>query len=199
MVRITKTVPERRQEIIDTARELFTENGFDKTQISDISKRMNVAQGLVYHYFKSKTEMLYAVIDEMAEEKQKAMETAINGTEGSAFQRLTTLLTVKLDSDDFGKLIPSIVGDAAIIEYCSAKITVSTMPILLSLIKQGNADGSWNCEYPEETALFILRGFSGFFSLAGASNDKPEKKQALTNIIVRVLGSPPQMSDRADT
>jgi hypothetical protein len=73
------------------------------------------------------------------------------------------------------------------------------MPILLSLIKQGNADGSWNCEYPEETALFILRGFSGFFSLAGASNDKPEKKQALTNIIVRVLGSPPQMSDRADT
>ncbi|MTI55640.1 TetR/AcrR family transcriptional regulator [Geosporobacter ferrireducens] len=197
MVRVTKTVPERRQEIIDTARVLFTENGFDKTQISDIAKRMNVAQGLVYHYFKSKTEMLYAVIDAMADEKQKAMETALNGTESTALQRLITLLSVKLDSDGFGKLIPSIASDAAIIEYCSNKMTVSAMPTLLSLIKQGNSDGSWNCEYPEETALFILRGFSGFFDIAGASNVKSEKKQALTNIIVRILGSPPNQAGKA--
>ncbi|AOT71853.1 TetR/AcrR family transcriptional regulator [Geosporobacter ferrireducens] len=197
MVRVTKTVPERRQEIIDTARVLFTENGFDKTQISDIAKRMNVAQGLVYHYFKSKTEMLYAVIDAMADEKQKAMETALNGTESTALQRLITLLSVKLDSDGFGKLIPSIASDAAIIEYCSNKMTVSAMPTLLSLIKQGNSDGSWNCEYPEETALFILRGSSGFFDIAGASNVKSEKKQALTNIIVRILGSPPNQAGKA--
>jgi len=194
MARVTKTVTERRQEIIETARALFTECGFDKTQISDISKRMNVAQGLVYRYFKSKTEMLYAVIDEMAEEKQMAMEAALNGMEGSALQRLTALLSVKLDSDGFGKLIPSIAGDAAIVEYCANKITVSAMPALISLIKQGNSDGSWGCEYPEETALFILRGFSGFFGIADASNDKPNKKQALTNIIVRVLGSPPNQT-----
>lgn len=190
MARITKKVPERRQEIIDTARALFTENGFNKTQIADISKKMNVAQGLVYHYFKSKTEMLYAVIDEMAEEKQKAIETALNGKESTALQKLTTLLSIKLNSDGFGKLIPSIASDAAIIEYCSNKITASAMPMLLSLIKQGNVDGSWNCEYPKETALFIMRGFSGFFNIMGTSNVESEKKQALMNIIVRVLGSP---------
>ncbi len=188
MVRITKTVPERRQEIIDTARALFTEYGFDKTQIADISKRMNVAQGLVYHYFKSKTEMLYAVIDEMAEEKQKAIETALNDTESTALQRLTTLLSIKMNSDGFGQLIPSIASDAAIVEYCSNKITASAMPMLLSIINQGNLDGSWNCEHPEETARFILRGFSGFFDIAGTSNDKPELKQAIFNIIIRVLG-----------
>lgn len=190
MARITKTVPERRQEIIDTARALFTEYGFDKTQIADISKKMNVAQGLVYHYFKSKTEILYAVIDEMAEEKQKTIETALNGGESTALQRLTTLLNIKMDSDGFGKLVPSIASDAAIIEYCSNKITASAMPMLLSLIKQGNSDGSWNCEYPEETALFIMRGFSGFFNIMGTSNIESEKKQALMNMIVRVLGSP---------
>jgi len=197
MARITKTVPERRQEIIETARALFTEYGFDKTQIADISKRMNVAQGLVYHYFKPKTEILYAVIDEMAEEKKKALDTALNGTEGTAFQRLTTLLSIKMNADGFGQLIPSIVSDTAIVEYCSNKITTSAMPMLLSIIKQGNFDGSWNCEYPEETALFILRGFSGFFDIAGTSNDKPETKQAIFSIIVRVLGLLPNSEDRA--
>lgn len=196
MARITKTVPERRQEIVDTARALFTERGFDKTQISDIASRMNVAQGLVYHYFKSKTDVLYAVIDELAVERQQAMELALANPLTTASQRLATLLSIKLDSSDFGNLIPSIVGDAAMIEYCSNKITASAMPLLRELIEQGNSDGSWSCEYPDETARFILRGFSGFIELAGDSNIQSEKRQALTTIIARVLGSAPVQTDR---
>jgi hypothetical protein len=38
-------------------------------------------------------------------------------------------------------------------------MTASKMPLLQSLIEQGNADGSWNCEYPEETAKYLrMRG-----------------------------------------
>jgi AcrR family transcriptional regulator len=191
MARITKTVEERRQEIIDTAKALFMENGFDKTQISDIAKRMNVAQGLVYHYFKSKTEMLYAVIDELAEEKQKEMETVMNRAESTALEKLTMLLNFKMNSDNFGKLMPSISSDVAIIEYCSIKKAAVAMPILLSLIKQGNSDGSWNCDYPEESALFILRGLSGFSDSTDDLAVKTEKEQIILHIIFRVLGLPP--------
>ncbi|AAM03816.1 TPA: TetR/AcrR family transcriptional regulator [Methanosarcina acetivorans] len=190
MARVTKTVEERHQEIIDTAKALFMENGFDKTQISDIAKRMNVAQGLVYHYFKSKTEMLYAVIDELAEEKQKEMETVMNRTESTALEKLTMLLSFKMNSDNFGKLMPSISSDVAIIEYCSIKKAAVAMPILLSLIKQGNSDGSWNCDYPEESALFILRGLSGFSDSTDDLAVKTEKEQILIHIIFKVLGLP---------
>lgn len=190
MARVTKTVSERRQEIIDTARELFTEYGFDKTQISDISKSMNVAQGLVYRYFNSKTDMLYAVIDELAEEKQMAVEEAMNNVEGSAIDRLHRLLNIKMDPTGFGNLITSIAGDAAIVEYCANKITNSLMSALITLIKQGNSDGSWDCDHPEETASFILRGFSGSFSIGGDSKISSEKKQVLTDLILRVLGLP---------
>lgn len=194
MTRVTKTVEERRQEIIDTAKVLFMENGFDKTQISDIAKRMNVAQGLVYHYFKSKTEILYAVFDVLAKEKQTKMETVINETESTALEKLTMLLNFKMNaemnSDNFGKLMPSISSDVAIIEYCSIKKAAVAMPILLSLIKQGNLDGSWNCEYPEETAMFILRGLSGFFDSTGDFFVKKAEEQVIMDIIHRVLGLP---------
>jgi AcrR family transcriptional regulator len=188
LTRITKSVLERRQEIIDTARELFVENGFGETQVSDISKKINVAQGLVYHYFKSKTEMLYAVIDEIADEHLRTVETVLSEAGGTALERLNIFLNSRPDFDKFGKLIPSIADESAITEYCSNKMIASTMPSLLSLIKQGNADGSWDCEYPEETTLFILRGISGFLPGFPLSDSETEMTQIFTSIFVRILG-----------
>ncbi|MDR0381670.1 MAG: TetR/AcrR family transcriptional regulator [Oscillospiraceae bacterium] len=192
MARITKSVPERRQEIIDAARALFIEKGFDKTQVSDISKRMNVAQGLVYHYFKSKTEMLYAVIDELAEEYRKTMEGILNGNNGKTVELLNIICEYRPDMDSYGELIPSICGDSAIVGYCLNKMTAASVPLLVALIERGNADGSWQCEYPEETALFILQGIGGFFERPGQRVFDTEKKQALTSIILRVLAAPAQ-------
>jgi AcrR family transcriptional regulator len=187
-VRITKSIPERRREIVSAARALFIENGFDETQVSDISKKMNVAQGLVYHYFKSKTELLYAVIDELTEEYRKTAETTLNGVNGTALEKLEILFNNHPVMDDFGKLIPSLIGDMAIGEYCFNKMTASKLLHLRSLIEQGNTDGSWNCEYPEETALFLLRGFCGFIEFARAPLIENEKRSALRNIITRILG-----------
>lgn len=187
MARVTKTIPERHQEIIDTARILFAENGYDKTQIADIAKHMNVAQGLIYHYFKSKTELLYAVIDEMAKEKNKILGSTLESSGNTAYQKLNILLNFRLDSSCFGKLIPSIASDAAIFEYCSNKMTESATSVLIMLIKQGNTDGSWNCNQPKEAAQFILKGFRGFYDISGTSNDD-DKKEVLLELVVRVLG-----------
>lgn len=54
---------ERRTELLQAAMELFAEQGIEKTAVSDIVKRVGVAQGLFYYYFKSKEEMIEAVID----------------------------------------------------------------------------------------------------------------------------------------
>jgi len=192
MARITKPVEERRQEIIDTARKLFIENGFDKTQVADISNSMNSAQGLVYHYFKSKTDILYAVIDEMAAEQTEKMKQVLGDCDGSAFDDLGLLFNSQPDYESYDKLIPSLKSDQAIIEYCTKKMTVSAMPLLLTLIERGNADGSWNCEYPKETAIFILQGFSGLIGFPDFSKHEEFKILAVKNIIFRILGAGPE-------
>ncbi len=54
---------QRRTQLIDTALALFAEGGYDRTSIKDLAQAAGVAQGLVYHYFASKEDLLLAVID----------------------------------------------------------------------------------------------------------------------------------------
>jgi AcrR family transcriptional regulator len=53
---------QRRNQLIDTALELFSAHGFEATRISDIAQAAGVAQGLLYHYFPSKDTLLAAII-----------------------------------------------------------------------------------------------------------------------------------------
>lgn len=56
-------VAQRRQEIVTAAWELFAERGYRATGIGDIAKHLGAAHGTVYLYFKSKRDILEAVLD----------------------------------------------------------------------------------------------------------------------------------------
>src|SRR6476619_2453986 len=49
---------DKRQMILDAAVVAFAERGFHACRVSDIADEANVAYGLVYHYFRSKDEVL---------------------------------------------------------------------------------------------------------------------------------------------
>ena len=45
---------ELRQKIIDTAWELFYENGYENTTVNDIIRKVGTSKGGFYYYFKAK-------------------------------------------------------------------------------------------------------------------------------------------------
>ena len=193
MARVTKPVEERRQEIIDTARSMFLENGYDKTQVADISKKMDVAAGTVYHYFKSKTEILYAVIDELADEKMQKKLQILKESKGSS-RALLEMTFVSFENDEIHSgFRDGFADDPAIFQYLLTKLVNSYTPILISLIEKGNTDGSWNCEYPRETAFFLLQGIAAVLTQEQARNDSPEEKderfKAYRTIVFQALGA----------
>ena len=49
---------ERRRQILDAAVAVFARQGFNQCRVSDIADEAGVAYGLVYHYFRSKDEVL---------------------------------------------------------------------------------------------------------------------------------------------
>lgn len=53
---------QKKQLIMDTALELFAENGFHATSMSQVAKKAGVSKGLAYNYFKSKQEILDEII-----------------------------------------------------------------------------------------------------------------------------------------
>ena len=56
----------RRRQLLATALELFSKQGFERTSIKDICEAAGVAQGLVYHYFRSKEDLLFAVLEQQS-------------------------------------------------------------------------------------------------------------------------------------
>lgn len=50
----------RREQVLSVALNLFYKNGYKDTKIADIAKAANMSKGLVYHYFESKADILFA-------------------------------------------------------------------------------------------------------------------------------------------
>jgi AcrR family transcriptional regulator len=53
---------QKKQLIIDAALELFAENGFHATSMSQVASRAGVSKGLAYNYFESKQEILDEIV-----------------------------------------------------------------------------------------------------------------------------------------
>lgn len=55
---------ERRRQILEAARQVLSQKGFDATNVSDVAAAAGVSQGTVYHYFDSKDDLFMAVFEE---------------------------------------------------------------------------------------------------------------------------------------
>jgi AcrR family transcriptional regulator len=57
----------RRQQIVNTAKQMFMDKGFQSTHIGQVCEKLNIARGTVYQYFRNKKEILFAIIDVVLE------------------------------------------------------------------------------------------------------------------------------------
>jgi AcrR family transcriptional regulator len=55
---------DRRQELLDAAVRVFARKGFGAARVGDIAEEAGVAHGLLYHYFRSKDEVLETIFSD---------------------------------------------------------------------------------------------------------------------------------------
>jgi len=78
---------ERRKQILDAAEKVFTQRGFNKARMDDIVTESGLSKGALYWYYKSKDEIILALMDRFfAGEMQ--VEEELFSTEGDARQQL---------------------------------------------------------------------------------------------------------------
>ena len=56
----------RRNELLDSAQDLFFSKGYEATTVADIMERAGVSKGGFYHHFTSKDDLLEALVERMA-------------------------------------------------------------------------------------------------------------------------------------
>ena len=71
---------DKRRQILDAAITVFARQGFHACRVSDIADEAGVAYGLVYHYFKSKDQ----VLNELFTERWSLLLAAIEEVDGQA-------------------------------------------------------------------------------------------------------------------
>lgn len=63
-----------RDEIVEAADDLFYRQGYDHTSFADVADVVKISRGNFYHHFKSKDEILDAVIDKRLADRQTMLE-----------------------------------------------------------------------------------------------------------------------------
>ncbi|AEJ62282.1 regulatory protein TetR [Spirochaeta thermophila DSM 6578] len=69
---------EVREQILDTARDLFQKQGFGKTSMDDIARHLGRAKSGIYYYFKSK----HAILEELVRREIERMEEEVEWITG---------------------------------------------------------------------------------------------------------------------
>ena len=77
-----------REEILETATELFAEQGFSDAVTQALAAKLQVGKGTIYRHFPSKRELFLAAADRVMQKLQERVEANIAGiTDG--FERIT--------------------------------------------------------------------------------------------------------------
>jgi TetR/AcrR family transcriptional regulator, fatty acid metabolism regulator protein len=87
---------EKEVAIFDAACSVIREKGYHQARITDIAQRAGISYGLVYHYFKSKSDLFDAILKEWSNGLFSMMER-FNGQSVTVEVKLTAIVNYFLD------------------------------------------------------------------------------------------------------
>ena len=98
MARISKQKQEEiRRDIINTAIEMFSEQGFDSTTMKQIARQVGIGDATIYKYFSSKDKLIFAYYGLKAEESIQAFLTEEELDDFSLQEKLQLLIDTYLE------------------------------------------------------------------------------------------------------
>lgn len=163
-MRIAKEGEVRKQELLDAALQLFCEKGYDRTSVNDILDAVGVSKGAFYYYFESKEQVLDAIAMQETERIVAITRRIAADPTLTAIQKYSANLTAvqqyRAANADQRYSIHSVLGrdeNAKLARRVSEATLALSLPVFQTMIVQGVREGSFQTDYPEETAELIIR------------------------------------------
>ena len=146
--------------ILSVSERLFLEKGYEKTTTQEIVNETGLSKGTIFHHFKSKEDILAAVLNKHNDCTAQDMYKWLSEMETlSAKEKIINLFNRFYDEAErtpLSKMALTSQSPRLILEdlrVWEKKIS----PIITEIIKEGNQDGSIQTDFPEECAqLFNL-------------------------------------------
>ncbi|WP_027186914.1 TetR/AcrR family transcriptional regulator [Desulfovibrio cuneatus] len=158
-MRIVKEHGERLNEFLDTAESLFASKGYNKTTINDIIEAVNVAKGTFYHYFKSKEEVMDAIVDRLINKEIASAKAIADNASLTAHEKMYRLITGEgRDTSHKDKMVAEShqVNNAEMHQKSMVASVLRLSPIMTEIVQQGVREGTFKTEQPQEKVEFLL-------------------------------------------
>lgn len=160
-MRTVKEPEIRKNEILDAADTLFAQKGFDNTSTGDILEMVGIARGTLYYHFKSKEDILDALIDRYNRQILSAAQAAASDSSLSARERLIrTILALNVSQKGGQELKEQMHRPQNALMHQKTQMAVlnGVTPILTKLIREGAEAGYSFCYfvlYTKQKCLFL--------------------------------------------
>lgn len=151
---------DRRRQILAAAVKVFAQKGFHASRVGDIAEEAGVAYGLVYHYYKSKEDLLETIFrttwTEMLARVREVEEAGVPAAE--AVRQVTALLlrTWRRDPD----LVRVLVREVTRSQHVQQEIEEIShaMQALEDIVRRGQESGEFRADLDARLAAVVFYG-----------------------------------------
>lgn len=192
-MRNVKEAEERKNEILDAVDELFGQKGFDGTSTNDILEKVGIARGTLYYHFKSKEDIMDALIERYHVQLVDAAKKIAANNSLPVTQRLLQVIKALHINHKGGKEIIEQMHkpqNALMHQKTQKAILNGITPILAELVKEGMETGVFDTPYPYESMEMVMTYANGVFDGDMEMTDEEQTKriEAFAFNMERLLG-----------
>lgn len=156
-----KNPEETVQLILDVAYRLFMEKGYEYTSIQDIIDNLGgLSKGAIYHHFKSKEDILIAVIERMTVQSNQLLANVRDRSDLNGKEKLKTIFKASISrpvQEEIFATAPNFHNNSKLLVGLLQDTMEEAAPnYILPIIEQGIEDGSIQTDYPKQLAQLIM-------------------------------------------
>ncbi|MGN1139620.1 MAG: TetR/AcrR family transcriptional regulator [Oliverpabstia sp.] len=179
-MRVVKEAEERKNEILDAAEKLFGAKGFDHTSTNDILNEIGIARGTLYYHFKSKEDILDAMIERITRQLIAKATDIVQKKEIPVLQRLTMAIMALNVNNELGLEVMQQVHkpqNALMHQKMQETLLSGVNPLITGLIEEGIQQNIFRTDYPAEAVeMTMLYSSTAFDSMTVYTEEERQRK-----------------------
>jgi len=152
---------ERKSQILEAAKKIFSKLGFHKARMSDIAQEADLSKGSIYWYFKSKDDVIISLLDRIFIAELRNLQPLID-SEASAMERLIAYTDCVIsDMETTMKWMPLAYDFLALafrrdtVQMALCKYYRAHMNTLTPIIQQGIDSGEFAAPNAEDATIAL--------------------------------------------
>lgn len=163
-----------REQIVDAANRLFYEHGYEHTSFASIAETVGISRGNFYYHFKTKDEILDAVIDARLSSTRQMLAGWRDGAAtplDRVFRFVEIVVTNQHDIEQYGCPVGTLTNELAKLDHPARPHAVGVFEVFRSWLREQFEELGAGVD-ADDLALHVLTFSQGAATLSNALGDR---------------------------